>query len=131
MISLKNTSRYDILKNQFYIDIIDNSSREQIEESLYRIFLFVYNHTKITHIDFINEKILLEYIQFHRSTQFQEVSFTGAIKDIKNFLYFLKTIKKQKYIPKVDLSLSNYGFWNNLVPEEKRNNKQVKPVIVE
>lgn len=84
MISLKNASRYELLRDQFYIN---KNNNEQIEESLHRIFLYVYNNTNIMHIDFINEKVLLEYIQFQRSNHFKEVSFTGAIKDVKNFLY--------------------------------------------
>lgn len=112
MINKKDTSRYDLLKNQFYLKSL--SHNEEIEDSLRRLFLYVYKNTKITYIEFINEQILFDYINFQRSKGFKDVSFISAIRDIKNYIYFLKNIKKSEYTPKVNLSVNNYPLWLNL-----------------
>ncbi|MCQ6274238.1 hypothetical protein JMM81_04505 [Bacillus sp. V3B] len=113
MIALKNQMRYELLEEQFQIDtstLFYTKSNSSIE----RIFLYIYNYTDIIYLEFIDRKVLYDYIKYHQSTHFKEISFIETIRDIKHFLYFLENIKEMKEIPKIDLSIKNFFLWARL-----------------
>jgi site-specific recombinase XerD len=87
---------------------------EEMKKSLHRIFSFVYEHTKVMSIGFIDEKICCSYLKFHHSKNFEEATFIEALKDIKNFNYFVHHIKEYRNAPNIKLSLKNYSFWLKL-----------------
>ena len=110
---LKESVRYQLLIKQFQLD---NSTLtwEKIENSLERIFLYIYKYTTIMYIEFIDEKVLFNYIKFHRLKNFEEISFSEAIRDVKILLYFLEKIKGIKKIHGVNFSVNNYSLWTRL-----------------
>lgn len=110
---LNQSTRYEFLRSQFSLDS-QRDHTEEMEKSLNRIFSFVYEHTKIMSIGFIDEKICCSYLKFHHSKNFEEITFTEALKDIKNLNYFVHHIKEYKNVPKIKLSLKNYSFWLKL-----------------
>lgn len=104
-------SRYDVLLSQFQHDLkID----EKTQQSLDRIRLFLYNCTSIHYLIFIKQEDLVHYLKHHCSNNFKTLTFLQAVEDIRNFLFFLKTKKEIKELPKVDLSLQNLSLWINL-----------------
>ena len=110
---LRNNMRYDLLLDQFKIDknmIVPN----EIKDSLQRIFSYIYHQTDILYVEFIDEKVLNNYIKSHHANHFSEVCFTQCIRDIKNFIYYLEKIKGKKHLPRVDLSVQNLSFWERL-----------------
>ncbi|WAA12061.1 hypothetical protein [Fervidibacillus halotolerans] len=113
MKTLKETTRYELLVKQFQIKSY-SPFLQQLHHSLDRILFYVYTYTNIYFIEFIDEKVLYSYIKYHREKNFAEVSFTEVLKDINNFLYFLKYEKKMTDIPKVDLTMNNMHFWLKL-----------------
>ncbi|MCQ6277609.1 hypothetical protein JMM81_22425 [Bacillus sp. V3B] len=104
---LKNSMRYELLAKQFQKE---EPTVVEIQDSLDRIFFYIYNYTDLMYLEFIDDQTLYSYIQFHRSKGFNEISFIETIKDIKNFLCFLKKIKKVKNTPQVDLSIKNLSL---------------------
>lgn len=90
--------------------ILDYEKR--INESVSRICLFIYRHTNIYLIDSVDEEVLYKYIQYHDSIDFREIDFLTAVRDVKNFLRFLK--KNHYHVPNVDLSTLNFRFWSSL-----------------
>ncbi|WAA09755.1 hypothetical protein [Fervidibacillus albus] len=113
MKTLKETTRYELLVEQFYMES-STPFFQQLHLSLDRILFYVYTYTNIYFIEFIDEKVLYSYIKYHRQKSFSEVSFKDVLKDINNFLYFLKYEKRMKNIPKVDLSINNFHLWTKL-----------------
>lgn len=115
---VNDTLRYKILAEQltlkpFSVDI-SKGYYKKMEHSLNRLFWYVYSHSDILYIEFINEKILVQYIKFQRESGFQELTFTEAIQDVKHFIAFLEKFKKLKRIPKIDLSVNNSSLWDDL-----------------
>jgi site-specific recombinase XerD len=110
MKDFKNINRYQMLIGQFQADC---DVCERMKRSLERVFLYVYTYTNIYYIEFINEKVLINYIKFHCSRNFKETSIIEIIKDVKNFIDFLER-KGVKNTPKVDLSVKNFSFWTRL-----------------
>lgn len=115
MKALKNSMRYELLLDQFKMyKSMNIPQAQELEASLKRLFSYVYECTDIFYLEFIDEKILYNYLKYHHTNHFQEISFTQCIKDIKCFLYFLEKVKGLKHLPKVDFSVNNLSFWENL-----------------
>lgn len=109
MQSLKEKSRQLLLVEQFHIH--DHTIRDhEIKASLERIFTYILTKTKIWYIEFIDEKVLYDYIRYQCRNS-KEVDFYQAVRDVKNYLYFLRYIRRSKYIPEVDLSIKNLLLW--------------------
>lgn len=88
---------------------------EEMVKALHRIFNFVYEHTKVMNIGFIDEKIFSSYLKYHHANNFEKVTYTQALKDIRHFNYFLHHIKGYRNnAPTIKLSLKNYSFWLSL-----------------
>lgn len=107
------TVRYILLSEQFYLEN-SHPSYITLKESLDRIFHYIYNHTNITYLDFVDGNVLYNYIKYHRNNNFSIISFIQTIKDIKTYLFFLRNVKNKDNIPSIDLSLQNYHFWARL-----------------
>lgn len=105
--------RYELLFEQFQIKSYD-LFYEDLQQSLDRLFSYVYNYTDIMYIEFIDKDTLYDYIKYHRSKKEREIHFIEIISDIKNFLFYLKVIKKIKNVPKIDLSVKNFNLWTKL-----------------
>lgn len=111
LIELKSMVRYTTLADQFSLDKC-NPFYPIINESLERIFNYIYEYTDIMYIEFINETVLYKYIKHYNdcgNNYFQQ-----AIRDVKNYLFFLKCIKKKKDVPCVDLSVQNLELWKKI-----------------
>lgn len=105
----KELSRFEVLLSQFqaedfYIDY-------QRQQSLNRIFSFLYECTNVYYLVFLRSETLYEYLKYHYSNQFKIISFCQAVKDIKTFLQFLENKKEIKKAINIDLSLQNTGLW--------------------
>lgn len=104
---LQKDLRYELLLFQFQLHDNDRDLfNDEFQESLQRILKYIYQYTNILYLEFVNKDILYDYIKYHYETGFKDVTFYGAIKDVKYFLYFLKHIKKMPKIPEVDLSVN-------------------------
>ena len=112
MQSLKEKSRHLLLVEQFQMndDTVDN---DKVKESLERIFTYILTETNIWYIDFIDEQILYDYIKYQCRIS-KEVNFYQAVRDVKNYLHFLRYFKRSKHIPDVDLSVKNLLLWVNM-----------------
>ncbi|TKC16073.1 hypothetical protein [Robertmurraya kyonggiensis] len=110
---LNQSTRYDILRAQFNLDS-PTFTNDDLSKSLNRLFSFIYEQTKVMYIEFIDEKVCRNYIKFHHSKNFSEVSYMETLKDIKNFNYFLHNVKAIKDAPKIKLSIKNSSFWISL-----------------
>lgn len=104
-------SRYDVLLSQFQHDLYID---EKTQQSLDRIRIFLYNCTSVHYLIFIKQENLIHYLKYHCSNNFKMVSFVQAVEDIRNFLFFLKSKKEIKEVPKIDLSLQNLSLWIDL-----------------
>lgn len=113
MQQLKNHVRFEVLAVQFRM-APKSMSDPELERSLQRIFSYIYSSTNVFYLEFVDESVLYGYIKHHREKGFQEVSFADAVRDVKNFLFFLKYIKGVKNPPSVDLGVKNIRFWANL-----------------
>ena len=113
MIALRNKMRYDLLSEQFQINTYD-LFHQDMQDSLDRLFSYIYNYTDIMYIEYIDKNTLYDYMKYHRSKKVRETHFIDIISDIKKFLFFLKDIKKIKTAPKVDLSVKNFSLWSKL-----------------
>ncbi|WP_428909648.1 hypothetical protein [Niallia sp. Krafla_26] len=115
MAVVKNDVRYEILAREFKF-LSDEASyfSQELKKSLERIFSYVYNHTDLFYIESIDEKLLYDYIDYHRKMNFRKASFCEALKDTKNFLYFSKHVKGFKKVPEIDLSVNNVSLWSQL-----------------
>lgn len=109
MQSLKEKSRHLLLLEQFHIND-DSINNDEVKESLERIFTYILTKTNIWYIEFIDEKVLYDYIKYQCRVS-KEVDFYQAIRDVKNYLHFLRYIKRSKHIPEVDLSVKNLFLW--------------------
>ncbi|GIN64163.1 hypothetical protein J27TS8_41560 [Robertmurraya siralis] len=110
---LTQSTRYDLLRAQFNLDS-QSAMNDEMRNSLNRIFSYVFNHTKIMYLEFIDEKVCCNYIKFHHANQFEEVSYMETLKDIKNFNNFIQNIKSIKNAPNIKPSIINYSFWMRL-----------------
>lgn len=108
--SIGGVSRYDFLLSQFQYE--NKRITEDIQHSLDRLCLFLYNHTNIHYFSFVNEKILIAYINYHRSINFEIIPFFQTVKDVNNFLLFLKG--NGNNVPNMDLSIGNSNLWIRL-----------------
>ncbi|MBS4200729.1 hypothetical protein KHA93_13910 [Bacillus sp. FJAT-49732] len=107
----KECSRYDLLYSQFKLDEEYNITNVK---SFERIFNFLYKHTNIYYLGFIREDILIQYLEYHRTNQFKDISFIEAVKDVKSFLKYLRNHKQINHHVHIDLSLINSDRWINL-----------------
>lgn len=115
MKELTTDVRYEMLYRQFQVPNDEQTKyHEKLECSLNRVFKYIYYYTNIMYIEFINRETLYNYIRFHCSKEFKEVAFTEVIRDVKNFLYFLKYIKKIHHVPKVNLAVENVCLWTEI-----------------
>ena len=105
--------RYELLLEQFQIDTYHLFYKD-LQQSLDRLFSYVYNYTDIMYIEFIDKDTLYDYIKYHRSKKEREIHFIEIISDVKKFLFYLKGIKKIKDVPKIDLSVKNFNLWAKL-----------------
>ncbi|MBU8880844.1 hypothetical protein BGM26_17975 [Bacillus sp. FJAT-29790] len=110
MLALVKDQRYNVLKSQFQHEYIESN----MEQSLERICLFLYHHTNIYYLSFVNEKTLLDYLKYHRSISFEIIPFVRVVKDIKNFLFFLQNNKNEGRVPTIDLTVWNFDDWTRL-----------------
>lgn len=108
--SIGGVSRYDFLLRQFQYESIT----EEIQQSLDRLCFYLYNHTNVHYFSFVNEKILIAYIKYHRSLNFEIISFKQTIRDVNNFLLFLRNNKHDNSHQKIDLSIGNFNLWTRL-----------------
>lgn len=111
-LTLKDEWRTDLLLKQFQLDQSVWSFTE-VKKSLTHIYEYVSSCTKIVYLEFIDEEILYDYIKYHSSNHFNEISFKQAIQDVKNYISFLQT-NRYEYIPEVNLSVKNYKLWSSL-----------------
>ena len=105
--------RYELLFEQFQIETYDFLHKD-MQQSLDRIFSYIYNYTDIMYIEYIDKDTLYEYIKYHRSKKVEEIHFIEVISDVKKFLFYLQDIKKIKNVPKIDLSVKNFNLWAKL-----------------
>lgn len=110
--SLRETSRHQLLAQQFSFET-STLGDEEIQESLERIFTYVYSYTNIWYIDFIDEGTLYNYIKKQQELP-DGVDFYQAVRDVKNYLYFLRYIKRSRNIPDIDLSIQNLLLWTKM-----------------
>lgn len=110
--SIRKDSRYDLLLRQLRNNNL--CTVEEIKQSLDRFCLYLYKHTDIHYFSFVNEKILKSYISYHLSINFEIISFVQVIKDVNNFLFFLRNNQYEINIPKIDLSVENFNLWMRL-----------------
>jgi len=85
----------------------------EVKKSLTRIYEYVSICTNIVYLEFIDEEVLYNYIKYHSSNHFTEISFKQAIQDVKNYINFLE-MNQYEYIPEVNLSVKNYKLWSSL-----------------
>lgn len=112
--TMNDSSRYKLLIKQFHLDSSNYVLKDK-KRSLNRIFIYIYNYTNITYIEFIDARILYNYIKFHQSRNFEEISFVESVRDIKNYIFFIKNnVDYNGYIPKVDLSLYTFSLGDKL-----------------
>ena len=107
MTNLKEFSRYDLLLSQFQEDGLGLKA----QQSLDRIFSFVYEYTDIHYLVFLRQETLTDYLKFHCSRNFEVISFMQAVEDIKTLQAFMEKKKEIKSVPKIDLSLQNLNLW--------------------
>ncbi|WP_071392625.1 hypothetical protein [Bacillus tuaregi] len=114
MEALKRCKRYKWLKKQFQY-CKSPLAYKDIDNSLERILFYVYSYTNINYIEFIDDKVLYNYIKTHRLNNFREINFVTAISDVKNYLLFIEANKELKeYKPEIDLSVKNFSLWMRL-----------------
>lgn len=104
-----NVKREYLLKEQFKSKY---PVPKCIQSSLNRICSFILNYTKVCYLSFVDERILIQYIKYHKLKNFYIISFSQTIQDIRNFYLFLNN-KKIK-IKELDLSIQNYHLWLRL-----------------
>lgn len=109
---LQELSRFDVLQSQFKVDDLGIPTAKQ--ESLDRIFHFLYEHTDLLYLSFIREETLIQYIQYHAQKQFHPISFCEVIKDLKFFTWFLKNSKEINCIINLDLTLLHDNLWRQI-----------------
>lgn len=109
---LKDEWRTNLLVKQFQLHKFTRAFKT-IKKSLTRIFEYVSLRTNIVYIEFIDEEVLYNYINYHRLNHFNEIGFEQVIRDIKNYITFLEK-NRYEYIPEVDLSVKNYKLWTSL-----------------
>ena len=89
------------------------SLNEQMTESIQRMYNYILNHTDINYLENITGEILISYIRFHKSQNFNVISFQDSIKDVKTFIRFVDQYHF-RYQPIIDLSVKNYSLWMRL-----------------
>ena len=105
--------RYELLFEQFQIKSYDLFYQD-LQQSLDRLFSYIYNYTDIMYIEYIDKDTLYDYIKYHRSKKVMEIQFIEIISDVKKFLFYLEGIKKIRHVPKIDLSVKNFNLWTKL-----------------
>lgn len=104
-------NRIELLERQFYyLNYFHNNHK--VKESLNRVKLYLLDHTTIYYIDFVKASELYGYIRKQKSTDFSEVSFLQALKDIKYFINYFRFYSNKKL--EIDLSLLNHDLWLSL-----------------
>lgn len=109
---IQELSRYDVLLSQFPFE--ENLFDCPEYAPLVRIFHFLYENSSITNLAFLREETLVQYIKFHRFKQFEIISFTQAIQDIKIFAFYLRNKRGINKELRLDMSIKNYHFWIHL-----------------
>lgn len=110
-----NNARYELLALQFKVPSQNsNLLNQRQKEALNRIFDYIYHHTDIFYLEFVNKEILYTYIKSVCSDNSSQMNIAEAVKDVKSFLFFMENIKKNSSIPDIDLSVNNLELWNEL-----------------
>lgn len=86
---------------------------EQMKASIQRMYYYILNHTDVNYLESITGEILISYIRFHKSQNFDVVSFQDSIKDIRTFINFVNQYHF-RYEPIINLSVLNYSLWMRL-----------------
>ncbi|MCJ7840154.1 hypothetical protein MUB24_04355 [Lederbergia sp. NSJ-179] len=111
--SLRELSRYDVLLSQFQVG--DLAIAQTKQQSLDRLFHYIYEHTDLLYLSFMRKEILINYLQYHALDQFQTLSFNEVMKDIKFFIRFLKNNKEINCHIDLDLSLLHEDLWKSIL----------------
>lgn len=106
-LAYRDTSREKLLKKQFYRYY--KHLTLEMTKSLDRIYNYICYHTSISYIEFIDAKILEDYIKYHISKGFCDVSFEQVIKDVKRLKIFLCIFYKHHI--NFDVSCNNFHLW--------------------
>jgi site-specific recombinase XerD len=113
---IKETTRIKLLKEQFkkYFHYqVEFTNMRAFHRDLDRICLFIYENTDITYLKFIQPNVLIEYLTYHRYANFNQISFSQAVKDVKRFLFVCHNCKYIESL-ELDLSVHNYNLWKRI-----------------
>ncbi|MBO0992226.1 hypothetical protein [Bacillus sp. SD088] len=110
--TLQERSRFDVLQSQFKVDDLGIPSKKQ--ESLDRMFHFLYEYSDLLYLSFIREEVLIQYLHYHAKKHFKILPFCEVIKDIKFFTWFLKNRKEINCVVNLDLTLLHVDLWKEL-----------------
>ncbi|MFD1708895.1 hypothetical protein ACFSCZ_19710 [Siminovitchia sediminis] len=105
-------SRFELLLSQFPFK--DQRMNRNDTQSFIRFFYFLYENTNIHYLYFVKKETLIDYLKYHRSKQFEIISFTQVIQDINLFILYLKNKSGINKEIEIDLSLKNTKLWMNL-----------------
>lgn len=106
----ENNNRYELLLKQ--LQLPKEPKLHPYNSSLTRIIKYVCSYTIITRIELINENILYGYIEYHTKIQkCKNISFSQAIKDVRNYVKYLESMDWKGKLPNVDLSTQNFKLW--------------------
>jgi hypothetical protein len=108
--------RKERLKYQFQYQLkytVKLTNLKHPRNSLDRIFWFVYEYTDICNVESIKTDTLIEYLKYHHLEKFKQISFSQAVKDVKNFLNVRNKLISTSTL-KMDLSVQNYYLWTRI-----------------
>ncbi|MDQ0271249.1 hypothetical protein [Cytobacillus purgationiresistens] len=106
---MKNQMRKDFIDRQF--THANSFTLRMLQPSLDRVSTFLTEETNVRFITFVSEEHISAYFRHHHNQNFNILSFSEVIKDLKNLKFFLTNFTSSSRIMHLDFSVSSIQSW--------------------
>lgn len=112
---------YQLMKILGYKIPIQKSLPGFIESSLARVTSYLAHESKVRCLELFTPDVLYGYLRYHMASDFQQITFVQAVKDLKAFVLFLKNTAPRNRIPDsiYNFSLDTISVVENLFPNDQ------------
>ncbi|MGN7403076.1 hypothetical protein ACTHO0_24785 [Cytobacillus praedii] len=115
MVTTSYTNNLIVRRKMLELQIFNKPMDPIQKKSLERFCTFIIENTDIHYISFLTDDTILDYLKFHKTRGFQEITFSQAMmKDIRTLIKLIQDDEINKCNKHFDLSIQNFHLWAKL-----------------